>query len=255
MTLQNLTSSTSPSALSLAAARGDLARMASAAGDEIARRAGVVAILKRFLDDGRARAEEQLKLTGKGLECAAALSALQDQVIELLYDVTRRQFYRAQNPSTSERISIVAVGGYGRGTLAPGSDIDLLFLLPYKQTAWSESIAEFMLYVLWDLRLKVGHAARSIDDCVRLARSDDTILTALLEARFICGDRALFDDMALRFRKEVVSAGAKEFITVKLAERDARHLKAGQSRRRPARPSHAVLDRPLCLRQFIAARS
>jgi [protein-PII] uridylyltransferase len=216
--------------MSVASARSELARVASAGGDDIARRAGVVAILKRFLDDGRRLAEEQLKLTGKGLDCAASLSALQDQVIELLYDVTIRQFYRVQNPSTSERISIVAVGGYGRGTLAPGSDIDLLFLLPYKQTAWSESIAEFMLYVLWDLRLKVGHAARSIDDCVRLARSDDTILTALLEARFICGDRALFEDMSLRFRKEVVSAGAKEFIAVKLAERDARHLKAGQSR-------------------------
>jgi len=230
MTVQNLTSTAPEGAMSFATARSELARAASQGVDEIARRAGVVAILKRFLDGGRVLAEERLKRTGKGLECAASLSALQDQVIELLYDVTRLQFYSVQNPSTSERISIVAVGGYGRGTLAPGSDIDLLFLLPYKQTAWSESIAEFMLYVLWDLRLKVGHAARSIDDCMRLARNDDTILTALLEARFICGDRALFDDMSLRFRKEVVSAGAKEFIAVKLAERDARHLRAGQSR-------------------------
>jgi [protein-PII] uridylyltransferase len=230
MTVQNLTSTAPPAAMSLDLARSELARAASAAGDEIARRSGVVRILKQFHDGGRALVEARLKLSGKGLECATSLSVLQDQVIELLYDVTRRHFYRAQNPSTSERISIVAVGGYGRGTLAPGSDIDLLFLLPYKQTAWGESIAEFMLYVLWDLRLKVGHAARSIDDCMRLARNDDTILTALLEARFICGDRALFDDMSIRFRKEVISGGAKEFIAVKLAERDARHFKAGQSR-------------------------
>jgi [protein-PII] uridylyltransferase len=84
----------------------------------------------------------------------------------------------------------VAVGGYGRGTLAPGSDIDLLLLLPYKQTAWSESVVEWILYVLWDLGLKVGHATRRIDDSIRMAKTDNTILTTLIEARFVCGDRA-----------------------------------------------------------------
>jgi [protein-PII] uridylyltransferase len=211
-------------------ARGELEQIASSADSEIAKRARIVKVLNAFMHGGRAAAEAKLMHTGKGIECAASLSDLQDQIIELLYDVTSGRLYRAQNPSTSERISVVAVGGYGRGTLAPGSDIDLLFLLPYKQTAWSESIAEFMLYVLWDLRLKVGHSARSIDDCIRLARSDDTILTAMLEARFVCGDQALFDDLSLRLRKEVIAGGAKEFIAAKLAERDARHLKSGQSR-------------------------
>ena len=65
-------------------------------------------------------------------------------------------------------MAIVAVGGYGRGTLAPGSDVDLLFLLPYKQTPWGESVVEFILYVLWDLGLKVGHATRSVAECIRL---------------------------------------------------------------------------------------
>ena len=91
-------------------------------------------------------------------------------------------------------MAVVAVGGYGRGTLAPGSDIDLLFLLPYKQTPWGESVVEFILYMLWDLGLKVGHATRTVDECIRLARSDMTIRTALLEARYIWGDEALFDD-------------------------------------------------------------
>ncbi len=211
-------------------ARGELEQIASSADSEIVKRARIVKVLNAFMHRGRAAAEAKLMHTGKGIECAASLSDLQDEIIELLYDVTSGRLYRAQNPSTSERISVVAVGGYGRGTLAPGSDIDLLFLLPYKQTAWSESIAEFMLYVLWDLRLKVGHSARSIDDCIRLARGDDTILTAMLEARFVCGDQALFDDLSLRLRKEVIAGGAKEFIAAKLAERDARHLKSGQSR-------------------------
>ena len=92
-------------------------------------------------------------------------------------------------------MAVVATGGYGRGLLAPGSDIDLLFLLPYKQTAWGESVAEAMLYCLWDMGLKVGHATRSVDECIRQAKADMTIRTALLEARFLCGDAKLFDEL------------------------------------------------------------
>ena len=98
-------------------------------------------------------------------------------------------------------MAIVAVGGYGRGTLAPGSDVDLLFLLPYKQTPWGESVVEFILYMLWDLGLKVGHATRSVDECIRLSRSDMTIRTAMLEARYIWGDKALFDDLVAALRR------------------------------------------------------
>ena len=89
---------------------------------------------------------------------------------------------------------------------------------------------EFILYCLWDTRQKVGHATRSIDECIRLARSDNTILTAILEARFICGDEALFQRLVSEFRREIVSKGAKEFIADKLGERDLRHLKVGESR-------------------------
>ena len=110
----------------------------------------------------------------------------------------RRRRGTSTRPTTrppAERLAVVATGGYGRGTLAPGSDVDLLFLLPYKQTAWGESVVEAMLYVLWDLKLKVGHATRSVDECMREARADMTIRTALLEARFLLGDRALFDEL------------------------------------------------------------
>src|SRR5262245_63722091 len=165
------------------------AEMGAAGSDPAAQRRALVPLIRAFAAAMRCEAEAKLVADGQGTACARALSDAQDLLIRLLFKLGGT-VYKAHNPSAAERIAVVAVGGYGRGTLAPGSDIDLLFLLPYKQTAWGESIAEFMLYVLWDLRLKVGHAARSIDDCVRLARSDDTILTALLEARFICGDRA-----------------------------------------------------------------
>ena len=230
MTLELTTGNHPPVHDAYSSVRAEVDALLAGGGPQASIRSGLLLILRRYLKEQRAEAEARLKKDGKGLECATALSLLQDRIIGLLYDVALRHFYQARNPSTSERLAIVAVGGFGRGTLAPGSDIDLLFLLPYKQTAWGESIAEFILYVLWDLRLKVGHATRSIDDCIRLASSDDTILTALLEKRFLCGDARLFEEMAARFRKEVVPGGAKEFIAAKLAERDARHLKAGRSR-------------------------
>ena len=127
-------------------------------------------------------------------------------------------------------MAVVATGGYGRGLLAPGSDIDLLFLLPYKQTAWGESVAETILYCLWDMGLKVGHATRSINECIRQAKADITIRTAVLESRYLFGDRKLFDEMVARFDKDVAQGTAPEFVAAKLAEREERHRRAGQSR-------------------------
>ena len=129
-------------------------------------------------------------------------------------------------------MTIVATGGYGRGLLAPGSDIDLLFLLPYKQTPWGESVAEYMLYVLWDVGFKVGHATRTVDQCIRFGRSDHTVRTALLDMRFVHGDTGLFDELKTRFYDQVVKGTAKEFISFKMAERDERHKRSGESRYR-----------------------
>jgi [protein-PII] uridylyltransferase len=102
--------------------------------------------------------------------CAQRLSFIQDEIIRVIYDFALYHVYRIKNPSAAERMSVVAVGGYGRGTLAPGSDIDLLFVLPYKQTPWGEQIVEYILYMLWDMGLKVGHATRNVDECIRLSR-------------------------------------------------------------------------------------
>ncbi|MEZ0169461.1 [protein-PII] uridylyltransferase [Microvirga sp. TS319] len=186
--------------------------------------------LKLYLEECRAKAEQQLLETKDGLLCAKYLSARMDDLVRLVHDAVVRHLYPAVNPSSGERIAIVATGGYGRGTLAPGSDVDLLFLLPYKQTAWGESVVEAMLYVLWDLKLKVGHATRSVDDCLRESSADMTIRTSLLEARFLLGDRALYNDLVQRFDKEIVAASAAEFVDAKLKERDARVAKAGASR-------------------------
>jgi [protein-PII] uridylyltransferase len=198
--------------------------------DPTSLRGRLVPELRSILDEGRAEAEAALLREGDGIACARRLSGLMDGIVRALHDSIVRHLYPADNPSSAEKLAVVATGGYGRGTLAPGSDVDLLFLLPYKQTAWGESVVEAMLYVLWDLKLKVGHATRSVDVCIREAKADMTIRTALLEARFLLGDPALYDALLARFDKEVVRGSAPEFVDAKLKERDARVTKAGASR-------------------------
>lgn len=193
-------------------------------------RASVLQLLKQRLMVGRKIAERMLMEDGGGAACAERLSHLMDELIRVLYDFAATHVYRSKNPSAAERMALVAIGGYGRGTLAPGSDIDLLFLLPYKQTPWGEQIVEYILYMLWDMGLKVGHATRNVDECIRLSFSDMTIRTSLLEARFIWGEEQLYRELLARFDDEVVKNTGPEFVQAKLAERDGRHHKAGESR-------------------------
>ena len=193
-------------------------------------RSELLAALKAVNTAGRVRARELLSEDGSGLRCAARISWLQDQIISVLHDFTLNHVFSAGRAPESTRLAVAAVGGYGRGTLAPGSDIDLLFLLPARPAAWSEPAIEFMLYILWDLGFKVGHATRSIEECISLSRSDMTIRTATLEARYICGAASLFEELTLRFDREIVRNTGPEFIAAKLAERDERHRKAGDTR-------------------------
>ena len=213
--------------------RAQLARLTEVTdgdGSDMKVRAAVLAELKSVVKPSRERVEEKLKEDGGGFLCARRLSHVQDELIRVIYDFAVNHVYQVQNPSTAERMSVAAVGGYGRGTLAPGSDIDLLFVLPYKQTPWGEQVVEYILYMLWDLGFKVGHATRNIDECMRLAKSDMTIRTAVLEARFIWGDKSLFGELVQRFDAEVVDGTSSEFIAAKLKERDERHKRQGTSR-------------------------
>lgn len=202
----------------------------AAAHDRADLRSALAAQLGATLEEARSVARSMLSRPRSGMAAARKLSAVMDAVMTALHAAATRHQYQAINPSTSEHMAVVAVGGYGRGTLAHGSDIDLLFLFPHKQTGWGESVVESMLYPLWDLKLKVGHSTRSIDDCIREARGDMTTRTALLEARFICGERALFDVFMKRFDLEIVKDTAPEFVNAKLAERETRVSRAGASR-------------------------
>ncbi len=193
-------------------------------------RRAVLERLKDALAAGHGEVRSRFEAGASGNLVLTANCYLLDQLIRALYDFTTEVVYSAANPTASERIGLVAIGGYGRGELAPHSDIDLLFLLPYKQTPWGEQVVEYMLYMLWDLRLKVGHATRTVNECIRLSLSDLTIRTTLLEGRYLWGDDGLFKEMKERFDAEVVADTGPDFIEAKLAERDERHQRMGDSR-------------------------
>ena len=201
-----------------------------ALGNEVEQRKRALDILKSALFRGRMIAKERLESGAGGIETARLLSGVTDEVVCALFDFTTTHVFRARNPTEGERLALLAVGGYGRGALAPFSDLDLLFLRPYKQTAHAESVIEFMLYALWDLGFKVGHASRTVEECIRLSREDFTIRTSLLEGRRLTGDERLVEELRSRFRGEVVKGTGAEFVAAKLKERDERHHRAGASR-------------------------
>ncbi|WP_373635819.1 [protein-PII] uridylyltransferase [Yoonia sp. SS1-5] len=155
---------------------------------------------------------------------------LTDQVVRLALDVARQRLHPLPNPTSGEKLALVAVGGYGRGEMAPHSDVDLLFLTPYKITPWAESVIESTLYILWDLKLKVGHATRTAKDCLRLAKEDYTIRTSLVEYRYLAGDAGLAKRLGQKLWDELFKDTASEFIEAKLEERATRHRKQGGQR-------------------------
>jgi [protein-PII] uridylyltransferase len=196
--------------------------------DPAAFRRAAIEMLQAALTDGRDEARRALEEGGKGRTCAEALSAETDDLLRVVLEISARWLAPAQ--PGQKLPTIIAVGGYGRGMLAPFSDIDLLFLLPDKPSPSVEKVVESLLYVLWDLKLKVGHATRTVDECLRQARADITIRTTLIEARFIVGDNDLFETLQKRFDAEIVARTAPEFVAAKLAEREARVRRAGASR-------------------------
>jgi [protein-PII] uridylyltransferase len=208
-----------------------IAAFAAAGGEGRVLRDAVVAELQAALAHGRTEVARRIEAhSTRGRDAVSAQAFLVDQIIRLLHDAIVTHLYPMSNPTSGERLAIIAVGGYGRGEMAPHSDVDIGFITPYKPTAWTEQVIETMLYALWDLRLKVGHSSRSIDETMRMAKSDLTIRTALLEARFVWGDRAIHEECARRFDAEVMRDTARSFVVEKLAERDERHQRMGDSR-------------------------
>ena len=211
--------------------RQDLTALARRVASKDELRKEALPLIKGAFQNARNRIKDQV-LSGKlhGHKAALALAAIQDTTIQVLCDFAVEEFYKPTSKDSSEHLTVVATGGYGRGEMAPGSDVDLLFIRPNKPTSWDERVIEFILYMLWDLGLKVGHATRSLPECFRLAKQDITIRTALLEARYVWGDEAMYDELRKKFWSEIATGSGQDFVEAKMAERDDRHKHQGESR-------------------------
>ena len=194
-------------------------------------RKATVAVLKNAIAKGRGQIADGLSADPKAARATVLSYAyLTDGVVRTVLHVARTRLHPNPNPTEGERLAVLAVGGYGRGDMAPHSDVDLLFLMPWKITPWAESLIESMLYIFWDLHLKVGHSSRTIKDCLRLGREDYTIRTALLEHRYLDGDEALARELRDRLHRDLYKGTASDFIEAKLTERAERHRKQGGQR-------------------------
>ncbi len=192
-------------------------------------RLALLKLLKSVLAHAKATVEQDLLADKRGTKCAQNLSHTEDEIIRAIYTFAIEHVFGAKK-SASPQICIAAVGGYGRATLAPGSDIDLLFILPKKQDKQMEAVTEYVLYMLWDLGQKVGHAVRTLDECLSMAKIDMTIRTATLESRFLTGNNEAFAILGERFNREIILGTGPEFIDAKLIERDVRHEALGNTR-------------------------
>ncbi len=215
----------------LPAARRALSAARKSAKDNSALRAATVAYLQTARKEGAAAIEAAFAARPfDARPVTSAYTYLTDCLVYLTHEVATQYLHPLPTPTEGERLTVIAVGGYGRAEMAPHSDVDLLFLTPYKITPWAESCIESMLYILWDLRLKVGHSSRTVRDCVRLGREDYTIRTALLEHRYVTGFEPLMRDLDDNLRKNLFKNTGAEFIEAKLDERSERHKKQGGQR-------------------------
>ena len=203
----------------------------SDAKDAKAARAATVKILNEAQKKGRAVLAEAFAADPfAAYPLTHSYTYLTDGLVRAAFHVAQVHLHPLPNPTEAERLALMAVGGYGRGEMAPFSDVDLLFLTPYKITPWAESVIETMLYVLWDLKLKVGHSSRTVKDCLRLGREDFTIRTALLEQRFIEGYAPLAEELDARLWKDLFRGTEREFVEAKLEERGERLKRHGGQR-------------------------
>ncbi|MDD2898141.1 MAG: [protein-PII] uridylyltransferase [Desulfuromonadaceae bacterium] len=183
---------------------------------------GCKKFLAKYRDDIR-----QLHSSGaSGSEVTHLLSDMMDELhnklfLSIIYDL-------GGGDAMLEHISLVAVGGYGRGELNPFSDIDIMFLhdgvLP---TATVEDIAQKLLYFLWDMRLDVGYSVRKTQDCVEMAAADGTVKTALMDARFLSGSRPLFTTLSKVIFSQILPKSSDSFIKEKIADMKVRLEKYG----------------------------
>ncbi|MFQ5458745.1 MAG: nucleotidyltransferase domain-containing protein, partial [Myxococcota bacterium] len=205
-----------------------LAELENPSGDGAWSHEEIVARTKTFLDRKDAFIRRVHRQEHLGSRLMDANPRLIDRLLQVLTRVAEASFY-SKYTQLEGRLAIIAQGGYGRGKMAPYSDIDILFLFPYKVDSYVESITEQVLLVLWDAGLQVGSAVRTVNDCVRLGGADLTVRTSLMDTRFVAGDPAMAEELQERIRKDVTSKNVQDFVRIKLADSKRRHERQGGS--------------------------
>ena len=185
-------------------------------------------LARAYVKRGRETLLERHRSGAGGLEIVSAWSTVMDHLIRHLYSSISSECGNGI-PEVNRSFALVAQGGYGRGELNPHSDVDLLFLYPRRISPFVQAVTEKLQHTLWDAGIELGHATRSLADCIRLAESDMRVRTSLLDARFLCGDFALFQEFEKKVEPRLVKVGIQRFIREKLEESRARHAQYGGS--------------------------
>src|SRR5262245_24895984 len=183
---------------------------------------------RNYVKKGRELLLEKHRAGAGGVEVVSVYSTMMDQLIRHLFSRVSDDFIR-RYPSENPRCTVVAQGGYGRGELNPYSDIDLLFLYSWKISPYVEAVTERLLYTLWDAGLQVGHATRTVKESLALSATDMKVKTALLDARYLCGNLDLYQEFDKAIETRVVPRRVYRFVQEKLAENRARHESYGGS--------------------------
>ena len=244
-----------------------IAELSGEAGGGPIRREDALDLLRRHLGRIQSTVQDGFEAHElSGLAAARWLAALSDGLMTAIHHYALAMVPpRGAAEAAEPPFALVATGGYGRGVLAPYSDIDLLFLTDQSAGPRSQRVVEFVLYLLWDLGLKVGHATRSIRDCMDESAKDATILTALVDARFLAGEKPVFERFLEVFNRTRQQRGLGSFLAAKRAERAGaacplrrqplpRRAEHQGRPRRAARPADALLAGALRLRHPAHAR-
>lgn len=202
-------------------------RVLAPAHDKHATPAELIKLYKSFIKKEEHRIRLQHLAGLSGTEVCSQRSSLLDVVL-------RNLFGQALQESQAEaRVALVASGGYGRGILNPGSDIDLQFIHPERGgrdlSTRTREVIEKVLYMLWDVGFKVGYGVRSLKETFQFAQKDHQTMCALIESRFITGDRILFDEFEDNFRRQCVTGREKEFLAERVRDLKERHGKASNT--------------------------
>jgi [protein-PII] uridylyltransferase len=179
--------------------------------------------IRKIIEEQKLKIRERHKNGGSGVEIVKEYTALVDDLIINMYQAVIKDL-NGNSPFT-----LVALGGYGRGELNPFSDIDILFLYDKKINQHIDFAIHNIISILWDIGFKVGHSARSISDCLAIAKNDITARTAMVESRYLAGDKEIFDSFFASLKRDVMRKGIDDFIKLHLDDTRQRHSLYGNT--------------------------